>query len=223
MLLACGHEDYRDVLESPETQDAFTEKQGNGIIVSLMGGVTISQIFRSLYTTGSPEKKSRETCQIFRALPNVAARVGESMTTISTEQCFRGSEKHTMKHHQVTALFQVVGNVMWLPEGSMNTAGVLCASSLAFHAAIMAAMVDGAVDGALDMKDALAMVAYAARGVSSLIDVGQKPLEIQDSVIRPRGSTWIGMETMKEFGVLGSVKRAIEETMSAAEGTSRSV
>ena len=223
MLLACGHGDYRDVLESPETQDAFTEKQGNGIIVSLMGGVTISQIFRSLYMTSSPEKTSRAICQIFRALPNVAARVGDSMTTISAEQYFPGCEKHIKKHQQVTALFQAVGTVLWLPEGSMNTAGVLCASSLAFHAAIMAAMVDGAVDGALDRKDALAVVAYAARGVSSLIDVGQKPLEIQDSVISPRGSTWIGMETMKGLGVLDGVGRAIKDTMSAAEGMSSSV
>jgi len=193
-------------------------------LISMLGGVSISQLSHAIYDGMESNDKDkdidRQTCEIIRALPNVAARVRQSMTVLAAETMNPGLE--ISKNQTVDRLFQLLGKVTWVPEQSMNTAGALCASSLAFYASVIESMAKGAsgaeIGGGLEFTTALEISAFAVKGVSALIAAGRSPEQIREAVISPGGSTWKGMRKLEEERVCEGIEDTIRITAVAASG-----
>ena len=221
VILGCKPHAFKDVLRDQEVRKALIQGKKGKTLVSILGGVTISQLASCLYkfdleTTGTEHLpnmvNSKPRCTIIRAIPNIAARIHESMTILSSSS---SSTQLSDEDSVVSHLFSLLGPVKRLPEAQINYASTLAASSLAFHANIISAAADGALGSGngegLSREDAVWISAQAARGASGLVVVGEDPWHIVGEVATKGGSTAAGLDVMERRGVGAAVAEAVQE------------
>lgn len=129
---------------------------------------------------------------IVRTMPNLAATVGKSMTTLTGDE--RNSE-------EAIELFSAIGPTLWLgSEKELDIATALAGSGPAYLALIAEALADGAVKQGLKRDDAMALMRGLFAGFGELIqDV--HPALLKDGVMSPGGTTAAGYAALEEAGV----------------------
>ena len=198
---------YEEVLAEEGMRDALAGK----ILVSLVGGVSISKLRSAIYGPNPLAVSSEEKqCEIIRVTPSTASAVRDSVTLVIEER------KEPYPHSTldpVYSLFLRVGSVkIW--QDSLSSAGAtLAASSAAFYALVLESAVDGAVDLGIDRAEALEMAAAAMRGAAALIANGDEPSEVRRKIATPGGSTEAGLKILEEkWDVKNAMKEAIKAT-----------
>ena len=93
----------------------ITSELKNGIIISTITGITLNQL----------QSKINNNIGLFRAMPNTAIAIKESMTCIATNN---GTEK---QRKIVEKLFNALGESLFIEEELMGSATVLAASGTA--------------------------------------------------------------------------------------------
>lgn len=150
--------------------------------------------------------------QIVRALPNTAALIQEGMTVIAeSEPPLVGSTASL-----VTWIFRRVGDVVYLPAGSMDASTALVGSAPAFFLLVLEAAIDGAVAMGLPREEATRMAAQSMRGAAGLVLGGEHPAVLRDRVATPGGCTVGGLMVLEEGGARGTVSRAVREAAGVA-------
>lgn len=240
VILGCNSNSVQDILGKPDVRSAFLEHECKKILVSLLGGVATTQLKQLLHspsnTTQSAGQVLEERCEVIRAIPNMAARVKQSMTVLSLPNSTfgptvdntantrntSGADPLTAEHSLVGNLFEHIGAIEWLPEALMDNGATLCAATPALFATLIEAIAtsDGAVaidtyGGTLD-KNALRMAAYAARGTADLLLAGQQPEEIRKDVATEGGATWQGLYAMDRMKVPEALRMSMTEIFAAA-------
>ena len=255
VLLGCRSNAFRDVLGEPDVRAAFREHGRGGkkkkVLVSLLGGVTVAQLRRSLDgsnddATGPSagrvpqQEEEEEPYEIIRAIPNIPARVRQSMTVISLPPSTSESTALTHSadantttplpptHSLILNLFSHLGATDFLPEALIDNGACLCASTPALFATLIEAIAtsDGAL--AIDTYDggrtsppgpstALRMAAYAARGTAELLLAGQQsPEEIRNEVATAGGATRRGLDKLDRMEVVDALRESMAEIFAAA-------
>jgi len=204
---------YQDVLAEEGMREALAGK----ILVSLVGGVSISKLRAAIYGDNPLAVSSEEKqCQIVRVTPSTASAVRDSVSLIIEE----GDEHYPSSTlDPVYSLFLRVGSVkIW--RDSLSAAGAtLSASSPAFFALALEGAVDGAVELGIDRVEALEMAAAAMRGAAALVTRGEEPSEVRRKVATPGGSTEAGLKLLEEKGDMRNVmKEAIVATATRVGG-----
>lgn len=225
VILACKHVVFRQILSEEGLHHALTTSSETRVLVSIMGGVTISEIEQILYhqneistRSSAPETKP---LIIMRAMPNIAARLNQSTTPLAYDQAsghLAEEELAASARQGVETIFGLVGTVQWLPPRLMNTASALCASSLAFYASLIEGMATGAQSTETDMEleVALALAANAARSTAALLLDGTSPAELRRMVTTKGGSTAKGQAVLDQREVQLAVAEASKTTALAA-------
>ena len=174
-----------------EIKPVLNEKH---IIVSLASGITISQIKEII-----PEQKA-----IFRAMPNTAADVKESLTCIATENA-NPEDIETVK-----SFFNILGNSVVIGEELMAAATVLGACGIAYVMRFMRAMVQGGIQIGFDSKTASTIVNQTVLGAAQLLIERKNHPEFEiDKVTTPRGCTIVGLNEMEHNGFSSSLIKGI--------------
>tara|TARA_B100000508_G_scaffold75230_1_gene58557 strand:- start:1859 stop:2650 length:792 start_codon:yes stop_codon:yes gene_type:complete len=167
------------------------EKQ---IIVSLASGVNISELEHTL----SPNH------QIFRAMPNTAAAVGESMTCIATNS----TDEQKIKY--VRNCFDSIGESIIIDESLMDAATVIGACGVAFVLRFMRSMTQGGIQIGFDAKTAGQIVAQTMKGAAQLITSNGNHPELEiDKVTTPKGCTISGLNEMEHNGFSSALIKGI--------------
>ena len=246
VMLGCKSNAFRDVLGKPDVRLAFLEQgRGKKVLVSLLGGVTVAQLKHSLDCSSDATGHSagrvleEKPCEIIRAIPNMAARVRQSMTVLSlptstseptadgtaTTHNASGADNDTLPAADslVGNLFARVGATEWLPERLIDNGASLCAATPALFATLIEAVAtsDGAVaidthGGKTQGNSALRMAAYAARGTADLLLVGQSPEEIRKEVATEGGATRRGLDALDRMDVAKALRKSMAEIFAAA-------
>ncbi|EPE28435.1 Acetyl-CoA synthetase-like protein [Glarea lozoyensis ATCC 20868] len=198
VILGCKPYDFEKALGTSGARDALLESADSKILVSILGGVSTSQLWDCVRGGGNSGKEIN--LEIVRVIPNLAARLRQSMTVIALPENGRPSPAHEV----LTQLFSDIGAVEYLPETLMDNGSSLCASTTAIFATLIASVAKS--DGALEIdtrggnlrNNALRMAAYAARGAADLILSGQIPAEIISEVATPGGATRKGLDKLEE-------------------------
>lgn len=161
-------------------------------LLSVLAGTPIEKINKHI--------KSNATV---RAMPNLAARVGRSMTTLTGDKTYR---------EQATELLVTIGETLWLDsEKELDIATALAGSGPAYLALISEALADGAVKQGLKREDAMSAVRGLFGGFGKLIqDV--HPALLKDGVMSPGGTTAAGYSALED----GNVRAACIEAISRA-------
>ena len=159
---------------------------------------------------GTSVKKLREnlnTNAVVRTMPNLAASVGQSMTTLTGDTAFR---------EEAAELLGAIGTTRWLAtEKEIDIATALAGSGPAYLALIAEALADGAVKQGLKRDDAMAIMRGLFGGFGELIqDV--HPALLKDGVMSPGGTTAAGYGALEDGNVRSACMDAIEKAYKRA-------
>lgn len=155
------------------------------ILISLATGISAKEI----------EEMLGQECTIFRAMPNTAIAIGESMTCISS---YRATSE---KEEEVLRLFNQVGNVELIPEELMAASTVLGACGIAFALRFIRAATQGGIEIGFGSNLAQKIVAQTLKGAAELIIKNDSHPEREiDKVTTPQGITISGLNEMEHQG-----------------------
>jgi len=161
------------------------------VLFSVLAGTTVEKL-----------KQNIKSKAVVRAMPNMAASVGVSMTTLTGDQRYQ---------KEASVLLGAVGETLWLnSEKEIDIATALAGSGPAYLALIAEALADGAVKQGLKREDAMAAMKGLFAGFGTLIqDV--HPSILKDGVMSPGGTTAAGYAALEDGNVRASCINAIEE------------
>ena len=149
-----------------------------------------------------------DTQAVVRTMPNLAASVGSSMTTLTGDSKFK-QEAHT--------LLGAIGETLWLDsEKEIDIATALAGSGPAYLALVAEALADGAVKQGLKREDAMAAMRGLFAGFGKLIQEVHPSL-LKDGVMSPGGTTAAGYAALEEGNARAAFMNAIEEAYKRAK------
>ena len=153
-------------------------------------------------------KKHLKSKAIVRTMPNLAASVRASMTTLTGDHRFR---------KEAEALLGAVGDTLWLEsEKEIDIATALAGSGPAYLALVAEALADGAVKQGLKREDAMATMKGLFSGFGELIQEVH-PALLKDAVMSPGGTTAAGYAALEDGNVRAACMDAIEQAYERAK------
>ncbi len=166
-------------------------------------------LFSVLAGTSLDTLKKHFKCKaVVRAMPNLAASVGASMTTLTGDHRFK---------KEAQSLLGAVGGTLWLEsEKEIDIATALAGSGPAYLALIAEALADGAVKQGLKREDAMAAMKGLFLGFGTLIQEVH-PALLKDAVMSPGGTTAAGYAALEDGNVRAACMDAIEQAYKRAK------
>ena len=164
------------------------------ILVSVVTGVLISEIDNSI----------KKKIPVFRAMPNTAIAIQESMTCLSYTNA---SDAQILF---VKNLFTTLGKVTVINENLMDAATVLGACGTAYAMRYIRANIQGGIEIGFDAVTANLIAAQTVKGAAELLLVkGTHPEQEIDKVTTPKGCTIAGLNEMEHRGFSSSLIKGI--------------
>ena len=164
------------------------------IVVSVATGFPISQM----------QTIVGENIQIFRAMPNTAISICESMTCIATNNGDEGARNEIIK------LFDQLGQSIIINEDLMDAATVLAACGIAYALRFIRAASQGGIEIGFDAQTAMQISAQTVKGAAGLLIEGKQHPEWEiDKVTTPQGCTIAGLNEMEHQGFSSSLIKGI--------------
>ena len=179
-------------------------KSDRHILISVVSGVGLQEINGLI----------GDKCPVVRAMPNIAAAIGESVTCIASGK----DRPATEAQERVRSLFEAVGKAMVIDEEQMIAATVLGACGIAFFLRAIRAASQGGIEVGFHSQDALMIAAQTARGAASLLLQSENHPESEiDRVTTPRGCTISGLNQMEHEGFSSAMIKGILTSRDKAE------
>jgi pyrroline-5-carboxylate reductase len=190
VLIAVKPKQIRAVLE--EINPAINE--GNKVLISVVTGVSLQNMAS---VVGSH-------ITLFRAMPNTAIAIRESMTCIATNNATQADRE------MVSAIFDTVGKTVMIEENLMAAATVLGACGIAYAMRFIRAASQGGIEIGFNAEVAQLISAQTVRGAASLLlERGQHPEQEIDKVTTPQGCTIAGINEMEHQGFSSALIKGI--------------
>lgn len=189
VVLAVKPFQVKDILES--IRENLTEDH---VLVSVITGVMISDI----------EDIVRKKIPVFRAMPNTAIAIRESMTCISYNNA--STQQISVVHN----LFSTLGRVVTIEEKLMDAATVLGACGTAYAMRYIRANIQGGIEIGFDALTASLIAAQTVKGAAELLlQKGSHPEHEIDKVTTPKGCTIAGLNEMEHQGFSSSLIKGL--------------
>lgn len=164
------------------------------VLISLATGLTIEEM-RDIAGSAVP---------VYRAMPNTAVALCESMTCIAT------NDSDESRQSTVIELFDHLGKAIIIEESLMASATVLGACGIAYVMRFIRAASQGGVEVGFDADLAQLIVTQTVKGATALLQQGGRhPEEEIDKVTTPRGCTIAGLNEMEHQGFSSSLIKGI--------------
>lgn len=166
------------------------------LLISVVTGVSMSEM--------SAELKEGQIPAIFRAMPNTAVAIRESMTCISHMKAMPEQVDWVLE------LFNQVGRVVVIDEKLMDAATVLGACGTAYAMRYIRANIQGGIEIGFDAQTASLIAAQTVKGAAELLlQKGTHPEYEIDKVTTPKGCTIAGLNEMEHQGFSSSLIKGI--------------
>ncbi len=141
---------------------------------------------------------------LFRAMPNTAIAIQESMTCICNNNA---SEAQTQ---YVTDLFNQLGKTVFIEEKLMDAATVLAACGTAYAMRYIRANIQGGIEIGFSAATASLIAAQTVKGAAELLLKRKThPEQEIDKVTTPKGCTIAGLNEMEHQGFSSSLIKGI--------------
>ncbi len=164
------------------------------ILISVLTGVYIKDMHEIV----------KKSLPFFRAMPNTAIAIQESMTCLS---CMNATEAQIKI---VEELFSTVGKVVVIEEKLMDAATVLGACGTAYAMRYVRANIQGGIEIGFDATTASLIAAQTVKGAAELLlQKGSHPEQEIDKVTTPKGCTIAGLNEMEHRGFSSSLIKGI--------------
>lgn len=189
VILAVKPYQVSDVLKSFKK-----ELTGKHMLVSVVTGVLISEM----------EEIVQLKLPVFRAMPNTAIAIQESIT------CLSYTNASSTQINYVKNLFSTLGKVAIIDEKLMEAATVLGACGTAYAMRYIRANIQGGIEIGFDAATASLIAAQTVKGAAELLlQKGTHPEQEIDKVTTPKGCTIAGLNEMEHQGFSSSLIKGI--------------
>ncbi len=190
VILAVKPFQVKDVLN--EIKDEFDVSRH--LLVSVMTGVYIKDI-HSIIAKPLP---------VFRAMPNTAIAIHESITCIAHEHAKQ--EDLNFVHD----LFDQLGKTITIDEKLMDAATVLGACGTAYAMRYIRANIQGGIEIGFSAETASLIAAQTVKGAAELLlKHNSHPEQEIDKVTTPKGCTIAGLNEMEHQGFSSSLIKGL--------------
>jgi len=164
------------------------------VLISVVAGVWIKDIHEMV----------GDQFAVFRAMPNTAIAIKESMTCICAHQATDVQVKY------VTNLFDQMGRSVFIEEKLMDAATVLGACGTAFAMRYIRANIQGGIEIGFSAATASLIAAQTVKGAAELLlQKNTHPEQEIDKVTTPKGCTIAGLNEMEHQGFSSSLIKGI--------------
>lgn len=174
-------------------------------IVSILAGIGISYL-----------EKSLSDAVWIRAMPNLAAEIGEAMTILSYG---RGADSEFCSFANL--LFRTMGEVAVLPEAAMDLVTGIAGSGPAYIFGLIEAAAKLGERGGIPYEEACKIAAQTFLGAAKMI-LSEKKWEISEQIQRiavPGGTTEAGWKVFQDL----NISRQFQSVIQAAADRSREI
>lgn len=170
------------------------ELSSSKLLISVVTGVTIGDMLEI----------AGKKLPVFRAMPNTAIAIQQSMTCISHQQAAATDVEY------VNDLFGQLGKVVTIDEKLMDASTILGACGTAYALRYIRASIQGGIEIGFDAATASLIAAQTAKGAAELLlQKGTHPEQEIDKVTTPKGCTIAGLNEMEHQGFSSSLIRGI--------------
>lgn len=167
------------------------------VVYSVLAGTSLEKL-----------KQHLNTQAVVRTMPNLAASVGRSMTTLTGDMSYK---------QEAQELLGAIGETLWLDsEKEIDIATALAGSGPAYLALVAEALADGAVKQGLKREHAMAAMRGLFSGFGELIQEVHPSL-LKDGVMSPGGTTAAGYAALEDGNARAAFMNAIEEAYKRAK------
>jgi pyrroline-5-carboxylate reductase len=164
------------------------------LLISVVSSVTIAEM----------EELLKKQLPVFRAMPNTAIAIQESMTCICSQRAPADDKEY------VNSLFSTLGKVVTIDEKLMEAATILGACGTAYAMRYIRASIQGGIEIGFDAATASLIAAQTAKGAAELLlQKGSHPEQEIDKVTTPKGCTIAGLNEMEHQGFSSSLIKGI--------------
>jgi pyrroline-5-carboxylate reductase len=164
------------------------------VFVSVVTGISIKEM-SSLLPAQLP---------VFRAMPNTAIAIQQSMTCICSENAT------TEQSQFVSNMFNQLGKSVIIDEKLMDSATVLGACGTAYAMRYIRANIQGGIEIGFDAATASTIAAQTVKGAAELLlQRHTHPEQEIDKVTTPKGCTIAGLNEMEHMGFSSSLIKGI--------------
>lgn len=141
---------------------------------------------------------------IFRAMPNTAIAIQQSMT------CICSNNEFDEKNSYVNNLFNQLGKTVFIEEKLMDAATVLAACGTAYAMRFIRANIQGGIEIGFSAQVASLIAAQTVKGAAELLlQKNTHPEQEIDKVTTPKGCTIAGLNEMEHQGFSSSLIKGI--------------
>ena len=171
-------------------------------VVSVMAGWSSATIRATLVAGGDVDRGPR----VVRAMPNMAAQVGVSMTAIA-----RGAGATRDDVADAVRLFSAIGTAVEIREELMDAAVAAVGSAPAYLYLLAEAQISAAETMGFDAATARAMAIQSILGAATLLaHDGRDPAQLRAAVTSAGGTTAAAMRVFEQGGFTAMVASAME-------------
>ena len=199
VLLAVKPQVVSDVLK--EIKPALKKST---LVISVAASVPTSYI----------EQRIGDKVPVVRSMPNTCSAVGTGMTGIC-----RGTHASAEHLEIAKAMFSAVGRAVVVDEKNMDAVTGLSASGPAFAYIILESLAEAGVKVGLPRDVATLLAAQTMKGAASVVlETGDHPALLKDSVTTPAGCTIDGILELEEGKLrVTLIKAVVKATQRAGE------
>ena len=174
---------------------ALKARRSEPLLISMAAGLTIQRI-RELAGGDYP---------VIRIMPNMPAAVGEGVIFYACSENCEKAQLEAFLRYMAPA-----GKLFPLEEKLQDAGSAVAGCGPAFAAMFLEAMADGGVACGLPRASAIQYAAQMMLGTAKMVlETGQHPGVLKDSVCSPAGSTIQGVRTLEERGMRAAVFDAV--------------
>jgi pyrroline-5-carboxylate reductase len=183
-------------------------------IKSEIGAGTLVISVAASVPTGYIEQRLGDKVPVIRAMPNTCSAVGVGMTGIC-----KGAHASAEHLEIAKALFNAVGRTVVVDEKNMDAVTGLSASGPAFAYIILESLAEAGVKVGLPRDISTLLAAQTMKGSASVVlETGDHPALLKDSVTTPAGCTIDGIMELEEGKLrVTLIKAVVKATQRAGE------
>ena len=171
------------------------------LLLSIAAGVTLDTLDALL--------EGRGELPLIRVMPNVNAQIGRSMSALCGNAA--AAPEHLV---WAESLFATLGRTLRLEEALFAAFSAVACASPAFAFMFIEGLARGGLKAGLNKREAVLAAAQAVLGSASLVlESGQAPCLLADTVCSPGGTTIAGVAELEDRGFTAALMRAVEATV----------
>ncbi len=144
--------------------------------------------------------------RVIRAMPNIAAAVGEAATALCPGKFARKKDMRLARQ-----LFETCGTVQEIKEELMDAVTGLSGTGPMYVFIIIEALSDAGVRMGLAREDATRLATQSVLGAARMVqETGQHPIYLKDLVTSPGGTAINALYSMEKTGLRAVLMEAVE-------------